>query len=275
MANSAAQLHSLLQQVRAQNSQVATAWATVLGAKWDSPDFARRQAEVVRLLAETVDAIGSLGDSSTARRMGTYVPKWWYAVITPRADWLDTSKNAANIISDSDLDHLGSAADILEARLGGTAVAPQVNILERLAEQCATWETLISEAVELPQALRLTLLGHVQHLVWLISNVDVFGEGRVTQEAHAVFGEITTATAKVDARRLPKWREALAGMFTALVLINGVTDGAVEVLEAATDTVDAVTHLVSATASAVDGADRPEVGRVEAPAEAADTDVEP
>ncbi|MDT0213920.1 hypothetical protein Q9R29_08470 [Rothia sp. ARF10] len=124
---------------------------------------------------------------------------------------------------------------------------------------------MIPEATELPQALRLALLGHVHHLSWLVANVDVFGPARATQEAHALFGEITVATARVKRSRLPQWRDSLASMFAVLVFLNGLSDGTTDLLEAASDTVNAVTHLITATTDAVTTDAEQGPGQIEAP----------
>jgi hypothetical protein len=261
--NSAAALHVLLTAVVAQGKvPISHAWAKTLGADYNTPEFANRHVEVVGLLVETARNINALQQSGTRERLRGYLPAWWAGVLAPTLHWQSTEGKAQSIIAKADLDQLGTAADLLEARLTGTVAAPAGNPdLTLLGEQCQSWQSLLEEAVEIPATLRNMLTAQLQHLVWLIELAPLFGIARVAEEAQAFAGAVVQASPQVqqpDRRR--RWKVSAQSFVLALTSLTGTLTISQAALDAAAGNIQSLEGVITSVADlrdSLDGADGP------------------
>ncbi len=193
-------LHLLLSRVRnSSEAQYANGWAQVLGAEWGSVEFAKRHAEVVSLLLSTIEQLNALPERSRDRSL-RYVPNWWTAVVHPQVNWTDSGRAADTLISQETLDHLEAAADLIAGSLVGSAAAPRSTELQGIAEQCQEWLELLRDMndAELGGPIKDRLISQIEHLIWLIENVEVFGGARVADETNRVMGSMVQAAATMN-----------------------------------------------------------------------------
>ncbi|MCW2673691.1 MAG: Uncharacterized protein JWP14_2280 [Frankiales bacterium] len=255
MLTSAHRLHALLTQIRAQqNVHMPTAWSSVLDVDYETPEFGRRHSAVVGLLTETLNDLACLPAASRDRYLG-YAMSWWRAVVAPNHLWNSSANNAAEtIISKSDLDHLANAADLIEARLGGTALAPASSDLDGFAAQVDEWLVLVAETDDLPAALKQQITTQLQHILWLISEAPRFGVSTALRAADETLGTLVRAAHDVkDAAVGSRWKKGLISwvatttlLTTGLVAQQKMLDASAGVLHAIADNVAAVHDIVDA-----------------------------
>jgi hypothetical protein len=245
---SAHALHNILHAIKnTPGDTLQSAWSTVLSVEWRSPEFARRHSEVVRLWNATVTQIEALPQDRTKSRMRGYTSTWWSAVIMPEAHWNNTTMHPSKIISDSDLDHLESAADLILTQLGGAASAPAGTDLQTLRVQCEEWLTLLENRVEITDdRLRLELREQIRHLIWLIDNAIMFGVSRIVEHGDQVTGAlIRTVYSGTDTVRNPKeFVKRIAGFVAALAMITTFLGAVNPAIKAADRDVQAIEQFV-------------------------------
>ncbi|MFJ7065418.1 hypothetical protein [Streptomyces sp. NPDC101115] len=222
-------LHEILTEVWGSGAEnFRKGWATALGAEWASPEFARRHAEVAGLLAETIQQIQALPETQQAR-YSRYFPQWWTAVVQPDVGWTDSGRPARVLVSQETLDHLASAADLLQGALQGTSSAPAGSNLETLKESCSSWLELLEQTPdsELAPSLREEIAAQIKHLLWLIENAQLFGIARISRESTTVIGALaqaSTALTGQDPQTGGKWRRGLVTFVAASAfLATGMT----------------------------------------------------
>lgn len=254
---SAHHLHDLPRDVAAQGSTpVPSAWGEVLGADPGSAELARRHAQAVVLLADTARDIDALPLASR-ERYDRYLPAWWRAVVGTDQHWNFSVNNTARaIISSSDLDHLASAADHIEAMLGGTSLAPREDALDRLAADVEDWRTLLDDTPDLPTALAGQLRSQLDHLLWLVEQAPRFGASAAARAADEALGTIKRASDSVrnpDTRK--RWSDKYVALITTIGLLTAGAGAAEKALEATAGTVRAIESTVHAVDSAHDALD--------------------
>jgi len=232
---SAHALHSVLQAVKeAGTSSLAQAWSKVLNAELRSLKFAERHGEIVGLWCETLNQIDSLPSERTRARLRSYAVSWWSALIVPDSSWSSTS--SANVITDSDLDHLVNTGDIISSQLTGTAIAPDNADLTTLRAQCEEWVSILADRTEIAdEPIRLALLGQMRHLLWLIDNVGTFGVSRVVERGDQVAGALarTTLSRPSVVSRLNEFKRRTGSLVVALAVVTGLLTGVGATIEAA------------------------------------------
>ena len=216
----------------------------MLAAEFGSVSFARRHGEVVNLVLDTLRNIEMLPTASRQRLLG-YVPAWWTAVLSPLVNWQRSDAMARSVIGASDLDHLGKAADLIEARLAGTATAPAGEILLGLKAQVEEWRALVAEATELAQPVRDVLEGQIAHLLWLIEEVPRFGVARVANESQGLVGALVQAAPRItNSERKGRWKTQLGSLCIALGLLTGALKESEAALEAFAGNIGALDEVV-------------------------------
>lgn len=218
-------LYTILQSVRdsGEGNHVA-GWCSVLGADWQSVEFARRHSEVVALLQMTIRQLDALPERSRLR-CERYVGAWWTAVMQPAINWSDPSRPALGIIAEDKLDHLESAAELISGNLVGSGAAPRSANLDEIARQCHEWVDLLTSMgeEEIIGPVRDELISQIRHLIWLIDNVSLFGGSRVAEEASTVIGSLAqTGATLVNAQpnSTSRWKNALFAFVAACVVFN-------------------------------------------------------
>ena len=233
---SAHALHNVLKAVKeARARTLPAAWSEVLDAKWKSLEFAKRHGEVVRLWCETVNQIDSLPPEKTRERLRSYATSWWVAIIAPDSSWSNNTSPAL-VISEADLDHLANTGDLIAGQLTGTAIAPAHADLDTLRAQCQEWISILSDKTEITEEqLRLTLLGQVSHLLWLIDNARTFGVSRVVEHGDQVTGALarTAYTRPSAIRRLDDFKRRIGQLAVALATVTGLLASAGTLAEVA------------------------------------------
>ncbi|MGW2018935.1 hypothetical protein [Streptomyces sp. NPDC001927] len=223
-------------------------WVAVLEAEWGSGEFARRHAEVGALLSETIRQIHALPEAQRVR-YSRYFPQWWTAVMQPDLSWSDRGRPASVLVGQETLDHLASAADLLETAMRGTSAAPSGSNLDELAESCRSWLEILADTSdsELPAALKNEIAAQITHLLWLIEHAELFGVARVSRETNQVLGSLTQAStmlAGVDAQAGGRWKRAFLGLVTASVVFTAGATQVQTAIEAGTGVVKEITQVV-------------------------------
>lgn len=218
-------LHTLLAKVRDSSANCyANGWTQVLEAEWGSVEFVKRHAEVVSLLLSTIEQLNALPDRSRDRSL-RYVPSWWNAVMQPQSNWTDAGRPASSIVDQDMLDHLEAAADIISGSLIESIAAPKGGDLQGIADQCREWLDLLRGMgeSEISGPVRDGLISQIEHLIWLIDNVEVFGGARVSSEAGRVIGSLAQASATMEnanPETVSRWKKSWLALIAVCVAFN-------------------------------------------------------
>jgi hypothetical protein len=222
-------LHEILTRVWGSGAvNFRNGWVAALDAEWGTVEFARRHAEVASLLADTIQQIQALPNSQQAR-YARYFPQWWTAVVQSDLSWADNGRPARVLITQENLDHLASAADLLQSALHGTTASPVGSNLDSLKESCTSWLDLLEQTPdsELTPALRGEISAQIQHLVWLIEHAELFGFARISRESSSVIGALaqaSTALTGQDPQTGGRWKRGFVSFVAASALFaTGMT----------------------------------------------------
>ncbi|MFG2750076.1 hypothetical protein [Streptomyces xanthophaeus] len=247
---SAHHLHEILQLVHSQPSAHATVvWQSVLNSDRGTAEFARKHAELVALLTDTVNDIQALPPQQRDRVL-RYVPGWWNALVLPEHNW-NADKSSSHVINQQSLDMLATTADLIAGNYSGTAAAPSGDNLDELRTQCEGWLILLRETPgsAIRENLTEALAAQVSHLIWLIDNSDTFGGARVAAEANSVVGGLAQAGLEIPSNQPEqhgRWQKAVYGLVVALTLFTTGSEIATNAIEAGTGLVKEITQTVEA-----------------------------
>jgi hypothetical protein len=248
--NSAQALHSLLTQLHASGTSITKAWESVLDVKWGSAEFDRRHAESVGLFGDTLRVATSLEPRAHARYL-KYADSWWEALIASGSNW--TQAPASKLIEESNLDHLAALGDLLAARLPDTAANPMESEVEDLRTFCMSWVENLGNFKSLSLPLKRMLAADLQHVVWLIDNVGLFGSAAVANASQTAATSVANAVPHVqDLDERSKWVVGATdlvlrvGRFTtATTLAFGLTlQGSAYAFEQLNNNIDQVADVV-------------------------------
>ncbi|MFI6350263.1 hypothetical protein [Streptomyces sp. NPDC050560] len=167
--------------------------------------------------------------------MRRYLSYWWSALIVPDRKWSD-AHNANAFMSQGILDHLGAAADIIAVHLGGSASAPSGEGIAELKDQCEKLLELVQgiDGEHLPSHARREIIGQIQHLLWLIANVALFGEAPVSREASIVIGSLVQTSSQVarnNASVAGRWKKVVMAFVAAAAVFSAGTTAAQEAID--------------------------------------------
>lgn len=227
--NDANALHRLLEALTEQDKfALHTRWAEVLECEFETPEFARRHAEVVALLNGSIELIAML-PASTAERFDRYVWRWWYAVIAPSHAW-PNPVGRGSVLTQEALDQLASAGELIDSHLGGSTASPRSDNVVALSKHCLEWLGVLEEDDDLPTALRLALLHDLRHVLWLTEHVDLFGVSRAATAAQQAAGGLVLACHHVSHKTRPRWiarTRSLCGVLLELTRLFAATNAAI------------------------------------------------
>lgn len=223
-------------------------WVAVLEAEWGSDEFARRHAEVAALLSDTIQQIHALPEAQRTR-YSRYFPQWWTAVVQPDLGWSDNGRPARVLVAQETLDHLASAADLLETAMRGTSAAPAGTNVQELAESCRSWLEILAETPdsELASAVKTEIVAQITHLLWLIEHAELFGVARVSRETNAVVGSLAQASTMltgVDVQAGGRWKRAFLSLVAASVVLTAGATQLQAAIEAGSGVVKEITQVV-------------------------------
>ncbi|MEU7725196.1 hypothetical protein AB0B78_08100 [Streptomyces sp. NPDC040724] len=247
---SAHHLHQILQLVHSQPPVHASViWQSVLGSDRGTAGFARKHAELVALLADTINDIQALPSQQRDRVM-RYVPGWWNALVLPEHNW-NADSSSSHVINQQSLDMLAATADLIAGNYSGTAAAPSGNNLDELRNQCEEWLILLRETPGSAVSENLTeaLIAQVSHVIWLIENADMFGGARVASEANSIVGGLAQAGLTIPSNQPEqqgRWQKAVYGLVVALTLFTTGSEMATNAVEAGNGLVKEIAQTVQA-----------------------------
>ena len=230
--NPARALHDLLERFSGttQRTEILARWEEVLEVERGSPDFYRRHAEMMSLLGETFRLIEAFPADSRIRFQRSW-HGWWSSLMAPADNWQASPSGFG--LDLSNLDSLGHAADLIDARMGKSADTAPGTTLDALREASAEWVEVLAADEDLPEGLRESLLAELTHVLWLIDNGQFFGSGRVAERATTAVGLLLVASTQVDESRRRAWFARLQKFVSALALVQGLVTSVPFALEVA------------------------------------------
>lgn len=232
------------------------AWAAVLEADYGTSKFAKRHAEAMHLLGEALRLAWFLPDDRYGRH-ARYAPAWWSALVMPDNAWGSTRASA--LIGQSDLDHLASLADLLDANLRQTAAVPDETRLEDIKADCQDWLDALPGFTSVPPETRRLLEVDLQHVVWLIDNAAKFGSARAAHEAQAATTAAATAVDLVtDPLQRADWLARSQRLVAKVALFTFTTTASLTpALASSAYMLEQVNNNIDQVADIVDGPEAP------------------
>ncbi|NCL73750.1 hypothetical protein [Rhodococcus sp. YH1] len=225
--NSAYALHNVLSELVQQGTETYDqAWKRTLGVSPGSAEFARRHGEVVNLVV----TIGQRGASLPA---GDYLKETvesflarWYDAVVQRGAWNSTSNAVNGAVHPDALRMLLMVARDFDHTFKDDGLRLNDAKINALLEAARNIRELIADG-ELPDDLARQMLDHVNHLEWLISKVELFGDHPIVREAQAITG----VGVGMFARVAQVGKTTATKFMTAIGIIVAVTAGAAEATE--------------------------------------------
>ena len=223
------------------------AWTGMLGAEWNTLEFAQRHAEVVNLWLDTLNEMEALTPARTRQRLFSYAFSWWSALIMTEAQWQNNVVNPRAAVDQPSLDQLESACDLISAQLSGTAMAPATADLANLRAECEEWMSLLADAEEITDdSFRRTLQAQIGHLIWLIDNADAFGLSRVIQQGDQLTGALIRASHMPEGKiRSPeRFKQRIIALVAVLAVVAGAVRDSGTVIGAAERSAPAIERVI-------------------------------
>ena len=218
---------------------VSDGWTRTLGATPGSLEFVQRHTEVVDLLARVHSYLVALPDNETERELYLqYVPQWYDAVVY-RDTWGSSQRPPSVVVRPEILDHLKGLGANLTRRSRDPSLTE--GKLAALTNSLEERRKLLEEA-DLESYLAQQIRTQVDHIEWLLSNVETFGVEPVARGARGLFGLAIPVIAKGG-----NWRNrvatALVGLVVFLGPIEDVTDKANNILTNLVETAQIIEHI--------------------------------
>ena len=225
-ASPARALHDIIDAVNSgigsPHSHPYYAWQAVAGHDIGTSAFVRFHAEAMELLSEVSEEMRTLSPSAE-QRFSIYVADWWTALVWPRYDWAGAQ---SKIIDPAPLHMLAALADVFEARapLGG-AQSPQTP--ELLTRAVTFLRAEVAKATDLPESVRDEILNDLDHVLWLLEEVDTFGVGHAVGAVEKATGRALSKAARTPSRSL---KTLAVGLVAALALIRPASADLAEIV---------------------------------------------
>lgn len=184
--NPATALERIFDAVRASGQKsIKGVWVTVLDAPHGTPEFYKRHSEVMALVSRLQLILESLPEDDPTRVRNVGDVPLWYGAVLPIGHWDDQNLNAwVGLIPEHNIRLLGSLGEILSHRTTDAKLTD--SDVSRLRESLADWKKALSET-QLPDALRLEVQRQVEHIEWLLTQVDRYGYEPVVQQSRSLF----------------------------------------------------------------------------------------
>lgn len=216
--NPAQALHAVLSRVQQCDAPtVLSAWQQVLQADASTTEFVLRHAEVVRLV-ETIARrlLAADSDAVTAEALTMYLPSWYRAVVWQQ-NWQAAQEPPGSIITIEQMSYLGLFGKHEFAENEHLTLAG----LSTLRSNLDSWIDLLDESTEIPTPLRQQIRTQVEHVRWLLDNIDLLGTTAVVRQSQTLLGQVTSAAAVQPSRftSAQQWKSAFG---TLVVLLGGV-----------------------------------------------------
>ncbi|MFI8694787.1 hypothetical protein [Dietzia maris] len=193
------------------------AWAAVLGESVGDEEFVLLHAEVMRLLAQVVEAVSVMDKGHDLEMYWEYLGRWHYYV-APRTTW-HTKANLEEDISLPTLHMLSSFGMALDARRGRIGAETGSVDTSKLTSILDDLEGALGEA-GLPPDLNGQVISQVRHIRWLIDNRGLLGSDPIEREVSSLAGRTIGLVAKAK----ESGRGPLVTALVALSLIIPAAD---------------------------------------------------
>lgn len=235
---------------------VQDAWKVVLGADVGTVEFAQRHGEVVALVGSVGDRLRGLPEGNNLRnRSLRYLPEWYSAVVYV-GPWDHSSHRAEAIITTSALDQLQGLGEQFDTIFGDERTSLSEDAIARLRENLQEWRDLMEDA-DLPRGVAEQIRAQVNHIEWLLENVNLFGTQPVVDKTRELVGSGVSAVA---AR--PKLAVKIGAVMTGAVMFLGLAHKGVDEASGILEGVQKMTQHVQQIA---DGAGPKELTAVPTP----------
>lgn len=229
--NPALALHDILNRLwNTGGVKVQDGWHAVLSAQVGTLDFAQRHGEVVGLLNLVGERLRGLPDNNRTRiRCEEYVPQWHSAIVF-RGLWNSAANSTAqSVISVPALHQLESLGEQFDSLFGYEDTELSEVAVTDLRSSLQEWRNLLDSA-DLPRGMTNQIRGEIDHIEWLLANVDLFGSAPVVNRSRQLVGSgvMAMATRPGLATRI---NAALVGVVGFLTLTNSGVEQANGILE--------------------------------------------
>ena len=238
--NPASALERILRKLTASGGQtMSDGWVKTLGATPGTHDFVQRHSEVVNLLAQVHSYLLALPDEQSERGIYLqYVPAWYDAIVF-RELWSNAQRPPQNAVRPEILDHLHTLGTIMGMRSPEPMLTD--DRLKALTDSLAEWRNLLEET-GLEAGLAQEIRRQVDHIEWLLANVETFGVEPVAAGARKLFGLGLPVVAKGG-----KWKKLVAAAMTGTIMFltfgETATDKTNNVLTNLSETVQIIEHF--------------------------------
>lgn len=229
--NPALALHDILNRLwNTGGVSVQDGWHAVLSEPVGTLGFAQRHGEVVGLLNLVAERLRGLPESNRTRiRCEEYVPQWHTAVVY-RGGWNSkTTANAQSVISVPALHQLESLGEQFDSLFGYEDTEMSEVAVADLRSSLQEWRDLLDGA-GLPRGMANQIRSEVDHIEWLLANVDLFGSAPVVNRSRQLVGSGVLAMA-TRPRLASRINAALVGVVAFLTLTNSGVEQANGILE--------------------------------------------
>ncbi|MEU6544512.1 hypothetical protein [Streptomyces sp. NPDC046859] len=138
-------------------------------------------------------------------------------------------------------------ADLIAGTLAGSSAAPRGGELSDLKDRCEEWIQLLENipSGEIDESVRDRLHGQVEHLIWLIDNVGLFGGARVAQQTEGLVGSLTQAVGGMPSTS--PFRGKLGAAVVTLMGVLFVFNQGVDLAQSSIENVKGVVHEITQT----------------------------
>ncbi|AXK74254.1 MULTISPECIES: hypothetical protein [Mycobacteriaceae] len=235
--NPAIVLRDILRKVMGTGSDVHASWVHVLGADVGTDDFSLRHCEIIAVWRQVYDLIFALpeGDDDRSQYLGL-MSHYYTAIVYPDAWTNPSNKMATRLI----VDQLTGIASTIKYR---ALAAPSLtdDSIARLYESITEWRDILDQA-DFEEKLKAELHAQVDHLEWLLDNVNLLGSSPVVEASKKLAGtSLVAMQAKPSfAKRIGK---ATAAALAAIALFHAGVDDVVGVIEGVSEMRHAVVEI--------------------------------
>jgi hypothetical protein len=228
--NPALALHSVIRSlVNSDQQNVQNAWHDVLGVPPGTVPFIERHTEIVGLVGVITQRLNGLPETAWQKELYLgYVPGWYDAVVS-RNPWGVTQHPPSSLLSGDSLNMLATLGTFFDYEFGDRESVLTGDAMQRLRDGLAEWRDLLDES-GLPEALANEIRRQVDHLEWLLDNVNLVGNQPIVHRAEELVG----TSVRVMAARpnlAVRLNAALLGVVSFLTLAHTGIDEANGVLE--------------------------------------------
>lgn len=241
--NPATALYNVLQRVTQSGKQsFDQGWSYALGAQVGTVEFIQRHSEVVGLAQMVTSHLMALPeDDSTRARYVKYLPAWYNVVVYRNGGWNASGHAPASAISDTVLDHLAGLGDRFDHRFGGEDYVLTDKAEHQLRATLDEWLQLLDEA-QLPANIAREIRTKVDHILWLLDNVNLVGTQPVVERTRELAGTGFSIMAQRPsiARKVGS---AMLGLVGFLGLVNETVDNVNGILAGTTEMIEHVHEI--------------------------------